>query len=270
MLAARSRLGRAQSPFRAGSVDAGLSERAQDAILQGATGDASAVATDEQRCVGGPAGQSSGGGGATSEGGESDLPAVEIVLEDVDEDGFDGDPAVFVAFAADLDDGAVVGAAQVAGRRSESSCLGHQREERHVHDCDGQGTAERHAAPAGEGADGQRHHEEQPQPGHFRWRPFRTQDGDYGGREQQDGGDDPGPPPAEPVWQPLDTGRSVIGEVGQRVEEVRRGAQGRARHDDPDRWQLGLGRGEAHHAGKEPNATAYGSQDHAVALRTRL
>ncbi len=36
------------------------------------------------------------------------------MLEDVEEDGFDGDPAVFVAFAADLDDGAVVGAADVA------------------------------------------------------------------------------------------------------------------------------------------------------------
>ena len=36
------------------------------------------------------------------------------MLEDVDEDGFDGDAAVFVALAADLDDGAVVGAAQVA------------------------------------------------------------------------------------------------------------------------------------------------------------
>lgn len=28
--------------------------------------------------------------------------AVEVALEDVDEDGFDGDAAVFVAFAADL------------------------------------------------------------------------------------------------------------------------------------------------------------------------
>jgi hypothetical protein len=36
------------------------------------------------------------------------------VLEDVDEDGFDGDAAVFVALAADLKDGAVVGAAEVA------------------------------------------------------------------------------------------------------------------------------------------------------------
>ncbi len=91
-----------------------MSESAQYAILQGAAGDASAVATDEQRCVGGPAGQSPGRGGATSAVGESGLSAVEVVLQDVDEDGFDGDPAVFVAFAADLDDRAVVGAAQVA------------------------------------------------------------------------------------------------------------------------------------------------------------
>ncbi len=35
------------------------------------------------------------------------------MLQDVDEDGFDGDPAVFVALAADLDDGTVVGAVKV-------------------------------------------------------------------------------------------------------------------------------------------------------------
>jgi hypothetical protein len=52
--------------------------------------------------------------GATNDVGESVLSAVEVVLEDVDEDGFNGNPAVFVAFAADLDDGAAVGAAQVA------------------------------------------------------------------------------------------------------------------------------------------------------------
>ena len=62
----------------------------------------------------GQRGQSPGGGGATSGVGESGLSAVEVVLEDVDEDGFDGDPAVFVALAADLEDRAVVGAAQVA------------------------------------------------------------------------------------------------------------------------------------------------------------
>ena len=39
-------------------------------------------------------------------------------------------------------------------------------------------------------ADGQRPHEEQPDPGHSRWRPLRTQDGDHGGREQQNGGGD--------------------------------------------------------------------------------
>ena len=79
-----------QSPFRAGTVDPGLPEGAQDPILQGAAGDALAVATDEQRCVGGPAGQSPGGGGAASGFGESGFPAAEVVLEDVDEDGFEG------------------------------------------------------------------------------------------------------------------------------------------------------------------------------------
>ena len=67
-----------RAPFaRAPSMPA-LSESAQDAIPQGAAGDAVAVATDEQRCVGGPAGQSPGGGGATREVGESDSSAVEV------------------------------------------------------------------------------------------------------------------------------------------------------------------------------------------------
>ena len=50
-----------QSTFRAGSVDAGLPESAQYAILQCSAGDALAVATDGQRCVAGPTGQSPGG-----------------------------------------------------------------------------------------------------------------------------------------------------------------------------------------------------------------
>ena len=59
-----------QGTFGAGAVDAGLPEGAQCAVLQGAAGDALAVAADEQRCVGGPAGQSPGGGGAASGFGE--------------------------------------------------------------------------------------------------------------------------------------------------------------------------------------------------------
>jgi hypothetical protein len=38
-----------QSTFGAGAVDAGLPEGAQCAVLQGAAGDALAVAADEQR-----------------------------------------------------------------------------------------------------------------------------------------------------------------------------------------------------------------------------
>ena len=95
-------------------VDAGAAKRPQHPVLQGAAGNAIAIRTHEQRRRRRPRRQSPAGGGAPIGGGrKSSRSAVEIVLEDVDQRRLDGDPAVFAALAADVDDGAVVGAAKV-------------------------------------------------------------------------------------------------------------------------------------------------------------
>jgi hypothetical protein len=70
--------------------------------------------THEQRGRRRPGGQSPAGGGAPlGGGGEAGGPGVEIALEHLDQRRLDGDPTVFAAFATDVDDGAVVGAAEI-------------------------------------------------------------------------------------------------------------------------------------------------------------
>jgi hypothetical protein len=81
---------------------------------RGAAGDALTVGAHEQRRRRRPGGQSPAGGGAPfGRGGEAGGPAVEIALEDPHQHRFDRDPAVLAALAADVDDGAIVGAPNV-------------------------------------------------------------------------------------------------------------------------------------------------------------
>jgi hypothetical protein len=94
-------------------VDAGVAKSAQHPVLQGAAGDPLTVGTHEQRRRRRPGGQSLAGGALSGCGGESGRPAVEIVREDLHQRRFDRDAAVLAAFPADVDDGAVVGAAEV-------------------------------------------------------------------------------------------------------------------------------------------------------------
>jgi len=99
---------------RAVGVDAGATKRPQHPVLQGAAGDAVAVGAHEQRSRRRPGGQSPAGGGAPFDRGrKASRSAVEIALEQLDQCRLDRDAAVFAALAADVDDGAVVGAAKV-------------------------------------------------------------------------------------------------------------------------------------------------------------
>ena len=103
-------------------IDAGAAKRPQHPVLQGAAGDALTVGAHKERRRRRPGGQSPAGGGAPfGRGGEAGGPGVEIALEDVDQCRLDGDPAVFAALAADVDDGAVVGAAKVTDVARTSS-----------------------------------------------------------------------------------------------------------------------------------------------------
>jgi hypothetical protein len=66
------------------------------------------------RAVGGDQGQSPGGGALLGAGWEARDPTVEVSLNDPNHWRFDRDSAVLSAFAAHVDDGSVVGAADVA------------------------------------------------------------------------------------------------------------------------------------------------------------
>jgi hypothetical protein len=95
-------------------LDASAAKSAQHPVLQSAAGDALTVGAHEQRRRRRPGGQSPAGGGVPlGGGGEAGGPGIEVALEHLHQRRLDGDPTVFVAFAVDVDDGAVVGAAKV-------------------------------------------------------------------------------------------------------------------------------------------------------------
>ena len=75
---------------------------------------------------------------------------------------------------------------------------------------------------------------------------------------------------AEPVRQPADAGRGVVGEVGQHVEEVGADPEQGAGQRQPHRRQAGSSSASATNTGSPPNATAYGSHDQTVAFSPRL
>ena len=96
-------------------VGAGAVESPLDTGLQGAAGDAVAVAADEERGVGRPQRQARGSGGTPGGAGEAGSTAVEVALDDRDELGLDRHGAVFASLTADVNHaGAFGGAADVA------------------------------------------------------------------------------------------------------------------------------------------------------------
>jgi hypothetical protein len=83
-------------------------------LLHCAAGDSVSVGANEQRRGGRPDGESPGGGAALRGSREPRKPSVEVAVQNLNERRLDRNPPVFSTLAAHMDDGAVVGPANIA------------------------------------------------------------------------------------------------------------------------------------------------------------